>query len=125
MTATDVPQLITDAISEAMKVDSARLAGAKMVEVAPERRNHRGWPFHIVAARLEGLEFTGTEIGIWATGSGPEANQIGPIHALNDVAREYSDWGEAAKPGSKADQMMDALAQIPEAREAEQAVTAG
>lgn len=109
---------IVDAISEGLKVDACHLVGAAMVEVAPSRRNDRGWPIWMVAARIEGPEFTGHEVGIWAT---HDAARIGPIFAINETARDLTSWGEAAMPGSQADRNMRLMDTYPEAAVAERA----
>ena len=46
------------------------------------------------------------------------------VFALNVWAREFSDWGAAAIPGSPADEMMKMLAEYPEAKQAEACVEA-
>jgi hypothetical protein len=62
---------------------------------------------------------SGSAVGVWATG--PDG--AGPIVALNSFAREFSDWGDAAQPGSKAAQNRDQLAGYDEADNAIKCVT--
>lgn len=75
------------------------LTGAKYVEVPAADQNSQGWPHWLIAARIKGA------VGIWAT----SRNGDGPIWAVDEVARTYTDWGVAAQPGSPARDAMDAL----------------
>src|SRR5690606_28899656 len=97
VTARPADPEITANLAETLKVEATSLATPMIVDVALARRNDRGWPVHIVAARLVGPEFTGGEVATWAIG-GPTS--YGPIFALNETARTYTPWGEAAQPGS-------------------------
>jgi hypothetical protein len=119
MTARPANPDVAAALAEALKVQATSLGSSMLVEIPPARRNDRGWPTYIVAARLDGAEFTGDEVGTWAVGEAPD---WGPIFALNETARAYSPWGEAAQPGSRADGIMRMLAEYPEAAEAGTAV---
>ena len=59
----------------------------------------------MVAAELDapGLEGVG-DVGVWATTKDPtNASDLGLILRANGIAGEFSDWGEAAEPGSPAD----------------------
>jgi hypothetical protein len=107
-------------VAEGLKVRGAALADAFEVEIPPERRNDRGWPVAILAARIAGHDFDG-QVGAWAVGG----DGVGPIMALDSVAREWSSWGEAAQPGSKAMEVVERLAGYPETRTARDAVRAG
>lgn len=42
-------------------------------------------------------------------------DQVGPIAAIDHVAREFFDWGAATQPDSRAGQVRDALATSPHA----------
>src|SRR5688500_8383810 len=104
------------ALAEALQVRGATLADAVLVDVSPSRQNTHGWPVHIVGAHLDVPGFPGAHRATWAVGEGPG---WGPIFALNDAARAYSSWGEAAQPGSRAEAMVQRIATCPEAVAAE------
>lgn len=114
-------QRIVDSVSEGLKVPGSALSDAEITPVAVERRNDRGWPAYFLGARIIGAEFTGDHIGVWAVG-GDDA--VGPIFAIDSVAREWSSWGEAAQPGSRAMEVIERLAGYDEARFVRSAVKA-
>jgi hypothetical protein len=102
------------AIAPGLKVSGARLENAVEIDVAEERRNDRGWPTSILAARIAGHDFDDRHVGAWAVGG----DGVGPIFAIDAVAREWSSWGEVAEPGSRAAEMIERLAGYPETRAA-------
>jgi len=59
---------------------------------------------------VAGTEFTGGEVGVWAVKDSPA---WGPIQSLNETAMTYSPWGEAARPGSQADEVRALLLSYP------------
>jgi len=106
------------AVAGGLKVSGTELIDAVELAVAPERRNDRGWPVAVLAARIVGHDFGEGKIGVWAIGG----ESIGPIFALDSVAREWTSWGEAAQPGSRAMETVERLAGYPEVRAAREAV---
>lgn len=75
-----------------------------------------GDPMWLVGAELDapGLEESG-DFTLWGTSfdpTGPEHS--GLVFAVNATAKEFSDWGDAANPGSPAAEMVDELAASPE-----------
>jgi hypothetical protein len=117
-TAVDAPKAVLEAIADAMRVNISVLSNAKAVEVVPKRRDDSGWPTYIVAARLVGYEFSGSEIGTWATGAEP----VEPIVALSTTSRGHTDLGEAVPLTGNADEVAARLSGYPEATEAAHAV---
>jgi hypothetical protein len=113
----DVDPELLARISRGVKVRGTTLVDARAVEVAPERRNTRGWPAFIVGARLSGPEFEDDSVGTWAIG-----HDGGTVFALNDDARAFTFWAEPARPGTFVDGLRSVVADYPEAREAEDAV---
>lgn len=108
------PADLVDGIAEGLTVGGGgSLINARSVEVPPGERNDQGWPEMFIAAEITGEGMEGT-VGVWATGA-----TGGPIFAINTMAREFSEWGAAAQPGSRADQMMRRLAATPAAAAAE------
>lgn len=118
MAVQEAPPTIVKAISRGLRLP-AELTDARLAVVARERQSNRRWPAYIVAARVAVAEHE-RGIGTWATGPEP----VITIWALNEVARECSDWGEAAAPDSPADRMRTRFAGYPEAHEVERAVAA-
>jgi hypothetical protein len=56
-----------------------------------------------VSAVIRGPDFGDDAIGTWATNTDPTKPEIsGLIMAADSIAREFSDWGEAAEEGSPA-----------------------
>jgi hypothetical protein len=117
-TADDAPKAVLEAIADAMKVNISVLSNAKAVEVVPQRRDASGWPTYIIAARLVGFEFSGSEIGTWATGAEPAE----PIVALSTAARDHTRSSEAARLAVDTDEVAARLSGYPEATEAADAV---
>jgi hypothetical protein len=80
------PDDVLDAIFSGLKVSRSWLGGAVAVPVARRRRDRRGWPALVVAARIDGPRFK-SEIGLWATDE--RGARLAPI---GDVARSWSLW---------------------------------
>jgi hypothetical protein len=76
------------------------LSDARYVEVPASLQNSQGWPEWLIAARIK------EAVGIWAT----SRNGDGPIMAVDEVGRTYTDWGAAAAADSPAREIMDTLA---------------
>lgn len=95
------------------------LEQATAVTVAPERRNDQGWPETIIAAQITG-EGMDRVVGVWAT-----AETGGPIMAIDTMAREFSDWGAAAQPESRAADVRDTIAGFSEVEAAKGCVEEG
>lgn len=104
------PDLV-NSISDGLTDTSAKLSNAQAVTVAETRRNERGFPEVVVAAKVPG-----SGVGSWSI----SADGSGPLMALNDVAQEVSEWGAAAAEGSPADQERDLWAVMPETAKAEE-----
>jgi hypothetical protein len=67
---------------------------------------YRGKRVWFVSAEIQGAGLKGKDdIGTRATTSRPTGRDFGLIIAVNAVAREFSEWGEAAKEGSPADEV--------------------
>jgi hypothetical protein len=92
-------------ISEGLTVaGGGSLSDAAYVEVPRDLQNSQGWPKWLVGADIDGSGLEGDgDIGVWAT----DVNN-GPIWVVNQVAREFSEWGVAAQPGSPAREAQDA-----------------
>ena len=99
-------KLVVSSIEEGLTIDGGgSLTNAWAVRVPVDQQNTSGWPELLVAADLDGPGMEGgDEIAVWATSNG-----YGPIWAIDSIAREFSDWGTAAQPGSEARAAMDAL----------------
>lgn len=93
---------MTDAIASGLKAEGMHLSDAAAIVIPPSKRNNRDWPTHFVAAAM--LADGTWEVGLWAIGDYGD-HSVGPIIALNGPARTRSSWGEAAQPGSQADQV--------------------
>jgi hypothetical protein len=63
-----------------------------------------GWPQVLIGGRMQ----PGDQIGIW--GLGNARTMVGPLAAVNPAARDHSEWGAGAKPGSPMDAAMIRLA---------------
>jgi hypothetical protein len=61
----------------------------------------------------EGIEGSGP-LAVWWVGGDLTGYDVGPIAAIDGIAREFSDWGAAAQPGSPADEARER--REPEAR---------
>ena len=98
-------QFVLD-IEEGLTVSGGgTLRDAWYVEVSADLQNTNGWPSWLLAADLEGSGLEGTDdVVVWATG----ANQ-GLVLSVDEVTREFSEWGIAAQPGSPARDIADAL----------------
>jgi hypothetical protein len=96
---------LVDGIAQGLTVEGGGdLGNAQAVEVPKDKRNDQGWPKIMVAAEITGPGMQGI-VGAWASGE-----MGGPIVALNPMAREFSDWGAAAQPGSRAAEIRDIIA---------------
>ena len=104
--------LLLHSISEGLS-DGLALEDAVLVEVVYDRPSERFMPSHFVAGFISGAQPTRVA-GLWAVG----ITGNGSITALNDAARELSDWGLAARPGSTAEKARHDALTYPEAREA-------
>lgn len=83
-------------ISQDLIVDGATLRAGFAV-----RSNdfQRVW---FVAAEIDGLGAEGSgDVGVWAPNARPSrlGEASGLIFGINDVAREFTDWGADAEPG--------------------------
>jgi hypothetical protein len=92
-------------------IEGGSLVGGVLVDLAPERLTKFLEPV-IFAASIEG---TG-QIGAWSIRE--SAGGVGPIYALNGVAREYTDWGAAAGGDSKFEAERGEILKYPEVAEA-------
>lgn len=107
----DPERSLVEAIATGLTVSGGGdLEGAAVVTVASDRRNDRGWPAQIVAAQITGAGLDGA-VGAWATA---ETETDGPIFAVDGIAKEFSDWGSAAQPGSQMAEVRDTIANYPE-----------
>lgn len=95
----------------------ATFTDAYGVVVDADSRNERGWPGLVVAARITGNGFTDGDIGTWAIRA--TDGNISPIYALNTKARQATEWGAAANPGSPADEQRKKLEKLGESKQAE------
>jgi hypothetical protein len=93
------PRIAIESISFGL-TRGGTLTAARYVEVPASLRNSQGWPAWLIAARIK------QAVGIWAT----SRNGDGPISAVDEVGRMYTDWGAAAAPDSPFRDIMDALA---------------
>lgn len=107
----DAGAALVKSISEGVTARGAKLTNAQAVAVAESRRNERGFPEVIVAAKV-----TGSGVGSWSI----SADGSGPLMALNEVAQKVSEWGAAAAEGSPADQERDLWAVLAETTKAEE-----
>jgi len=98
--------VVVSSIEQGLTMSGAgSLTGAKSLDVPPEFQNSAGWPEIFVAADIDGPGMEGSdEIAVWATSDG-----YGPIWAIDEMAREFSDWGTGAQPGSEAREAQDLL----------------
>jgi len=87
-----------DAVADGL-VAADSLENGVVVETRIDEQNSRGWPKAILAATVTGQGASG--VGTWAVNDPNDPASVGPIIALNDVARTYSSWGAAAEPGSQ------------------------
>jgi len=79
------------------------------VEVAQERRNVEGWPEVMVA----GVIMPEGDPAVWACD-----RFGGAISAVTQAAREYSEWGDIAAPGSDVTEAKNMWVDYPETAEA-------
>lgn len=116
----DADTALVEGIASGLTVHGGgALEQATAVTVVPERRNDQGWPETIIAAQITGEGMDGV-VGAWAT-----AETGGPIMAIDTMAREFSDWGAAAQPGSRAADVRDTIADFPEVEAAKGCVEEG
>jgi hypothetical protein len=103
------PAAVVGAIEEGLTVGGGgSLARAAYVAVPVASRISSDWPQWFVVAEINGPGMEGRgEVGVWAIG----AKGSGPLMAIDYLAREFSDWGSAAQPGSSAATARDALDQ--------------
>lgn len=109
-------------VEAGLSVRSSRLRDAVVVEIPQSKRNDRGWPAIFIAGRITGEEFDGRQVGVWAAGTSSEGEATGPCMAIDSTAREWSEWGSAANPGSHMMEVIERLAGYEEARFARKSV---
>jgi hypothetical protein len=83
-------------IQDGLVDDDMRLGAAVIVEVAPHRRDTKGWPEVMVGALVVAPDMPAGVPAVWATSEGG-----GPILAVDGAAREYSTWAATAKGESR------------------------
>jgi hypothetical protein len=85
------------AVTEGLINGASVLRKARTVPLTPPVSSFR----FVLAAEIDGSGLEGDgHVGAWAVGN---VQTGGPIIALDDNARRYSDWGSAAREGSGAD----------------------
>lgn len=75
------------------------------------------WPKAIVAAKLTGGGSSG--VAVWAVNSATDASSISPISAISSTAKQWSNWGAAAQPGSQAAKNAETIAGFDATKSAE------
>jgi hypothetical protein len=75
------------------------------------------WPKAIIAVKLSGGGSSG--VAVWAVNSATDASSISPISAINKTAKEWSNWGAAAQPGSQAAKNAEMIAGFEASKDAE------
>lgn len=107
------PSDVVDAIASGLTVQGGGgLEDAYRVPVPPELQNDQGFPAAIIGAKITG-EGMGNTVGTWAV-----SDNHATIIALDSLAQEFSEWGSAAQPGSRAAEVRDTIRQYDETRAA-------
>jgi hypothetical protein len=85
--------------------------GKLMRARAVRAEDTRGIPIYLVSADINAPGLRGrNDIGTWAVERSVRSElDMGGVMAVDSVAQEFSDWGAAATPGSRADQWRDSL----------------
>lgn len=63
----------------------------------------------VIAAEITGEQMGGA-VGVWAVG-GPS----GPVFAVNEMAKSFSEWGAATQPGSPVAEVVNSVQRSDEA----------
>lgn len=115
-TCSDASATVVDAVGSGVTGQGLRLAAGVVVEIPVEIRINPTYPAALFAARIDKNDSRGQLAGVWAVATLAGGS---PILALNSSAREHSDWGAAAQPGSRAAELRDKMAAYPQVAVAE------
>jgi hypothetical protein len=80
------------------------------------------WPKAIVAVKLTGGGSSG--VAVWAVNSATDPSGLSPISSISSAAKEWSNWGAAAQPGSQAAKNAETVAGFEASKDAEKCAKA-